>query len=89
MKLPLQIVFRNMAPSEAVDSNVREHVGLLEKCYDKIMSCRVMIEGRWISTPPIKSKFMPPWRGGAHVFWRARCLLMREPPCGCYRNSCP
>ncbi len=44
MKLPLQIVLRNMAPSEAVEANVREHVDRLEKYYDKIMSCRVMVE---------------------------------------------
>ena len=44
MKLPLQIVFRNMVSSAAVEANVRARVDRLEKHYDKIMSCRVMIE---------------------------------------------
>lgn len=46
MKLPLQIGFRNMNPSEAVEAKVRERVDKLEQFYDHIMSCRVVVEER-------------------------------------------
>ncbi len=44
MKLPLQIVFRNMGPSEAIEAKVRERVEKLEKYCELIMSCRVVVE---------------------------------------------
>ncbi len=44
MRLPLQITFRDMAPSEALDAYVRRHVDTLDGFYDKIMSCRVVVE---------------------------------------------
>jgi cold shock CspA family protein/ribosome-associated translation inhibitor RaiA len=44
MKLPLQIAFRNMKPSEAVDARVREEVAKLETFYNGIMHCHVMVE---------------------------------------------
>ncbi|MGB5540905.1 MAG: ribosome-associated translation inhibitor RaiA [Gammaproteobacteria bacterium] len=44
MQIPLQITFRNMEPSEAVETRVREKVDKLEQFYDSIMSCRVMVE---------------------------------------------
>jgi ribosomal subunit interface protein len=44
MNLPLQIVFRNMGPSEAIDAKVRERAEKLEKYYEHLMSCRVVVE---------------------------------------------
>lgn len=44
MKLPLQVVFRNMDASVAVEMKVRERAGHLDKFYSHIMSCRVIIE---------------------------------------------
>ena len=44
MKIPLQITFRDMEPSAAVEANIREKAGRLEQFYDQIMSCRVMVE---------------------------------------------
>ncbi len=44
MKLPLQIVFRNLGPSEAIEAKVRERAEKLEKYYEHIMSCRVVVE---------------------------------------------
>lgn len=44
MKLPLEITFRNMEPSEALAANVREHAEKLEQFYDRIMGCRIMVE---------------------------------------------
>lgn len=46
MKLPLQIVFRNIDPSEAVKDDVRERTQALENIYDGIVSCHVVIEQR-------------------------------------------
>lgn len=44
MKIPLQITFRNMPPSEAIENNVREKAAKLDSLYDEIMSCRIIIE---------------------------------------------
>jgi ribosomal subunit interface protein len=44
MKIPLQITFRDMESSAAVEANIREKAGRLEQFYDQIMSCRVMVE---------------------------------------------
>jgi ribosomal subunit interface protein len=44
MKLPLEITFRTMEPSEALEANVREHVDKLDKFYDRIMGCWVIVE---------------------------------------------
>ncbi len=44
MILPVQITFRNMKPSEAVDTRVREEVAKLETFYRRIMRCRVIVE---------------------------------------------
>ena len=34
MKIPLQITFRNMPPSEAIENNVREKAAKLDSLYD-------------------------------------------------------
>ena len=44
MELPLQITFRNMPPSQAIEDNIREKTSKLESFYDRIMSCRVIVE---------------------------------------------
>ncbi|WP_455197234.1 HPF/RaiA family ribosome-associated protein [Kaarinaea lacus] len=44
MKLPLQITFRHMEPSEALETNIREHAENLDKFAENIMSCRVVVE---------------------------------------------
>ncbi|HXG52435.1 MAG TPA: HPF/RaiA family ribosome-associated protein [candidate division Zixibacteria bacterium] len=44
MKIPLQITFRNMPPSEAIESHIREKAAKLESFYDRIMGCRVVVE---------------------------------------------
>ncbi len=44
MQLPPQITFRNMKRSLAIEANVREHLGNLEKFIDRIMSCSVAVE---------------------------------------------
>jgi len=44
MQIPLQITFKNMEPSPAIEANVRERAARLERFFDRIMSCRVAIE---------------------------------------------
>jgi ribosomal subunit interface protein len=44
MQLPVQITFRDIPHSDAVEANIREHAEKLNQFYDSIMSCRVMVE---------------------------------------------
>ncbi len=44
MQLPLEVTFRNMDRSEAVESAVRERAAKLDHFADHIMSCRVVVE---------------------------------------------
>ncbi len=44
MKLPLQVVFRGMEPSEAIEAKVRERAESLDRFHEHIMSCRVVVE---------------------------------------------
>lgn len=44
MKIPLQITFRNMPPSQAIEENIREKADKLDSLFDGIMSCRVSVE---------------------------------------------
>jgi len=44
MQLPLQVTFRNLPPSEAVEAAVRERAGRLDRFFDRIMACRVVVE---------------------------------------------
>lgn len=44
MQLPLQITFRHVKPSAAVETRIRQEAAKLEKFCEKIMSCRVIVE---------------------------------------------
>lgn len=44
MEIPLQITFRNMPPSEAIETNIREKAKKLASFHNRIMSCRVVVE---------------------------------------------
>ena len=44
MQLPVQITFRNMEPSPAVESKIRERAAELDRYHDRITSCRVVVE---------------------------------------------
>jgi ribosome-associated translation inhibitor RaiA len=44
MRLPVQITWRDMAPSTAVEGKIHEEASKLEEFCDRITSCRVMIE---------------------------------------------
>lgn len=44
MILPVQVSFRNMPHSDAIEAMVREEAAHLDSYYNRIMGCRVMIE---------------------------------------------
>ncbi len=41
---PLQISFRNMEPSPAIEEKIRKKVEHLQKFYHRLIGCHVMIE---------------------------------------------
>ena len=44
MKLPLEITFRNMEPSVAVEKAVRDKAAKLDNFYEHVMACRVAVD---------------------------------------------
>ena len=44
MQIPLQVSFHGVAHSEALYGAIRKRVGELERFYDRIVSCRVVLE---------------------------------------------
>jgi ribosomal subunit interface protein len=44
MRIPLQISFRNMDASDAVEADIRDKVGRLDRFYERITGCRVIVE---------------------------------------------
>lgn len=44
MELPIQITYRNMEPSPAVTARVEAEAAKLDKFFDRITSCRVVVE---------------------------------------------
>lgn len=44
MQIPLRISFRGMAPSAAIEEKVRERAAKLDRFYDRVMGCHVVVE---------------------------------------------
>lgn len=44
MQSPLQVVFKGMESSDAIDARIRERAARLERFYRRLTSCRVVIE---------------------------------------------
>jgi cold shock CspA family protein len=44
IKIPLQITFKNMAPSEGVEAHIRDAAQKLDGFCDDVMGCRVLVE---------------------------------------------
>jgi ribosomal subunit interface protein len=47
MQVPLQITYRGMKHSQALDARIREKAAKLETFYPRITSCRVALEERY------------------------------------------
>lgn len=43
MQTPVQITFRDMEPSPAIEAKIRERAAKLERFFDRITSCRVLV----------------------------------------------
>lgn len=59
MQIPLQITFHGLDHSDAVETRVREKVAKLEQLYDRITSCRVVIEVHHRNTSNLHHKGEP------------------------------
>lgn len=44
MELPIQITYRGLDPSEALRDLIHKEAGKLDKFFDRIVACRVLIE---------------------------------------------
>lgn len=44
MEIPLQITYRNIELSEAIESEIRKHAEKLDKFYGRITRCKVVVE---------------------------------------------
>ena len=44
MEKPLELAFANVQPSPAIEKAVREKAAKLERFFDRIVSCRVVVE---------------------------------------------
>jgi len=44
MELPLQITFRDVPRSAALEADIREKAAKLDQFYEKVMACRVVVE---------------------------------------------
>jgi hypothetical protein len=66
MEIPLELAFHNMAPSAGLTGAVRRHLARLERLYDHIIGCRVVIE------MPHKSHRLGSNTPDVHVLLRVR-----------------
>lgn len=44
MRLPLQVTFKNIPPSDAIESHISEKAAKLDRFSERIMSCRVVVD---------------------------------------------
>ena len=43
MQLPLHISFKNLAPSEVIEANIRKHAARLDHFFNRIVRCHVVV----------------------------------------------
>jgi ribosome-associated translation inhibitor RaiA/cold shock CspA family protein len=57
MQKPVEISFHNLEPSKQAEAAIREHVGRLERMYERMTACRVRVDqrnqNRTHSIPPV------------------------------------
>lgn len=59
MQIPLQVTFHGIDRSEALEERIRMKVGKLEQLFDRITSCRVVIESHHRNTSNLHHKGEP------------------------------
>ncbi|HIJ37267.1 MAG TPA: ribosome-associated translation inhibitor RaiA [Rhodospirillaceae bacterium] len=59
MQIPLQITFHGIDHSDSVEERIREKAAKLEQIFDRITSCRVVIEAHHRNTSSLHRKGEP------------------------------
>jgi ribosome-associated translation inhibitor RaiA len=62
MKQPLQITFRDIPRSDALETHIREKADKLDEFYEHIMGCHVVLEqphGHWTTPNSVDSFYLP------------------------------
>ena len=59
MQIPVQISFHGLDKSDAVETRIREKVSKLEQFFDRITSCRVVVERHHRSRTNLTTKDQP------------------------------
>ena len=59
MQIPAQITFHGLDKSDAVETRVREKIAKLEQFFDRITTCRVVIERHHSSSSHLVTKDQP------------------------------
>jgi len=59
MQIPLQITFHGIDHSDAVEERIREKTAKLEQIFDRITSCRVVVESHHRNTSNLHLKGQP------------------------------
>lgn len=59
MQIPVQITFHGIDHSDAVEERIREKVGRLEALFDRLTSCKVVIESHHKNTSNLHHKGEP------------------------------
>jgi ribosomal subunit interface protein len=59
MQIPLQITFHGIDHSDAVEERIREKAAKLEAVFDRITSCRVVVESHHKNTSNLHRKGEP------------------------------
>ncbi len=67
MTVPLQVTFRNMPPTEAIEANIREKAAKLDQFYGRVTSCRVVVEVPPSAAPQGKTLSVARGHQGARV----------------------
>jgi ribosomal subunit interface protein len=57
MEIPVEVTFRSMEHSNALEAAVRERAGKLERFHPRILSCRVVVEASHRRTSPTASVY--------------------------------
>lgn len=59
MQVPVHIAFHGLDKSEAVEARIREKVGKLERYFERITSCRVVVEKHHASHSNLNTNGQP------------------------------
>ena len=79
MQIPIQIAFHGIDKSEAVENRIQERVGKLENYFDRITSCRVVVESHHKSHSNLNANAAP-FHISVHLSVPGEELVVRRDP---------